>query len=77
MVSGGSCVLHILNNAPKTQMVTNKIQKIVKPPTRRLNNQSQKKEVYGADYTENAQKLEGTRHYFPFFTDDICAAVPA
>ena len=27
MVSGGSCVLHLLNNAHKTQMVTNKIQK--------------------------------------------------
>ena len=40
MVSGGCCVLHLLNNAHKTQMVTNKIQKIVKPPMRRLNDQS-------------------------------------
>ena len=40
MVSGGSCVLYILNNAPETQMLTNKVQKVVKPPVRRLNNQS-------------------------------------
>ena len=43
MVSGGSCVLYILNNAPETQIVTNKVQEIVKPPMRRLNNQSRQK----------------------------------
>ena len=40
MVSGGCCVLHLLDNTHKTQMVTNKTQKIVKPSTRKVNNQS-------------------------------------
>ena len=43
MVSGGSCVLHLLNNAHKTQMVTNKIQKSSNHPCAELTTKVDKK----------------------------------
>ena len=43
MVSGGSCALHLLNNAHKTQMVTNKIQKSSNHPCAELTTKVDKK----------------------------------